>query len=162
MFGFVYFQSHLLAPDIIMIYQAVSPTHNNDISPFKIITCSHCIFTQITTQLSAGPTVSLQFLWVSCLLLSYQKLLSVNDCPQMIYSVSWSVSVTFCSLLLCPLLIDCFSVFHSVCLLLSQLHSQYLTFSISSCSCSQSTLNTITELWHCVKDCCCGMISDFW
>ena len=52
--------------------------------------------------------------------------------------------------------------FHSVCLLLSQLYSQYFAFSTSSCSCSQSTLNTITELWHCVKDCCCGMISDCW
>jgi len=51
-----------------------------------------------------------------------------------------------------------FSVFHSVCLLLSLLYSQYFTFSTSSCSCSQSTLNTVTQLWQCVKDCCCGMI----
>jgi len=49
----------------------VSPTHNNDISPFKIITSSHCTFTQIRTQLSAGLAVSLQFLWVHCLLLSH-------------------------------------------------------------------------------------------
>jgi hypothetical protein len=140
------FQSHLLAPHIIMIYQAVSPTHNNDILPLKIITCSHCTFTQTTTQLSAGPTVSSQFLSVRCLLLSHQKQSSDNDCPHMIHSVSCRVSVTVCSLLLCPLFIDCFSVFHSVCLLLSQLYSQYFTFSTSSCSSSQSTLNTVTQL----------------
>ena len=122
------------------------PTHNNDISPFKIITGSHCTFTQITAQLLGGSTLSLQFLWVCCLLLSHQKQWSVNDCPQMIHSVSCCVSVTVCSLLLCPPFIDCFSVFHSFLLLLSQLYSQYFTFSTSSCSCSQSTLNTITEL----------------
>jgi len=81
---------------------AVSHTHNNDILPFKITTGSYCTFTQITTQLSEGPTVSLQVLWVHCLLLSHQKQSSVNDCQQMIHSVSCCVSVTVCSLLLCP------------------------------------------------------------
>ena len=105
MFCFVYFP-----------ISSVSPTHNNDISPLKIITCSHCTFTQITTQLSAGPTVSLQFLWVHCLLLSHQKQSSVSDCPQMIHIVTCFVSVIVCSLLLCPLFIDFFLFFtQSVC-----------------------------------------------
>jgi len=78
---------------------AGSPRHNNNILPFKITTGSHCTFTQITTQLSAGPAVSLQFLWVNCLVQSHQKQ-SVNDCPQVIHSVSCCVSVTVCSLLL--------------------------------------------------------------
>ena len=88
MFCFVYFP-----------IPAVSPTHNNDILPFKIITGSHCTFTQIT-QLSAGLVDSSQFLWVHCLLQSHQKQSSVNDCPQVIHCMSCCVSVTVCSLLL--------------------------------------------------------------
>jgi hypothetical protein len=130
---FVYFQSQLLAPLMIMIY------HHLKLSEALIT------FTQITTQLSAGHTVSSQFLLVCCLLLSHQKQSPVNDCPQMIHSVSCCVSVTVCSFLFCHF-IESFSVFHSVCLLLSQLYSQYFTFSTSSCSYSQSTLNTVTQL----------------
>jgi hypothetical protein len=40
------------------------------------------------------------------------------------------------------------------------MYSQYFTFSTSSCSCSQSTLKTITQLWHWLKDCCCVMINE--
>ena len=39
---------------------------------------------------------------------------------------------------------------------------QYFTFSTSCCSCSQSTLNTVTHLWHCLKDFCYVMISACW
>jgi len=87
---------------VLFSISAISPRHNSDISPFKITKGSHCTSTQITTQLSAGPIVSSQFLSVRCLLLSHQKLSSVNDCPQMIHSVSCCVSVTVCSFLLCP------------------------------------------------------------
>jgi len=86
------------------------------------------------------------FLWVNTLRLRHQNQPSVNDCPQLISSVTCSLLATVCSLLLCPLFIDCFCVFHSLCLLLSQLYSQYFTFSTSSCPCSQSTLNTVTQL----------------
>jgi hypothetical protein len=86
------FQSQLLARDI------------SDISSFNIITVSRCIFTQITTQLSAGLTVSSQFLWVCCVVLSHQKQSSVNDGPQKIHSVSCCVSVTVCVLFLCSVL----------------------------------------------------------
>jgi hypothetical protein len=48
---FVYFQSQLLAPHIIMIY------HHLKLSEALIT------FTQITAQLSASPTVSSQICW---------------------------------------------------------------------------------------------------
>jgi hypothetical protein len=155
------FLYQLLAPYIIMIcyHLKLSPAHS-------------CTFTQITTQLSEGPTISSQFLWVRCLPLSHQEQSSVNDCPQMIHSVFCSVSVTGGSLLLYLVLCQwqfaasryalfllTFCVFHSVCLHLFQLYSQYFTISTSYCSCSQSTLNTAT---HCLKDCCCVMIGDCW
>jgi hypothetical protein len=99
----------------------------------------------------------------------------VSDSLQLVV-MSCRVSMTVCSLLLCPvvcqwqfaaccyvlLLLTVFSTFHSLCLLLSQLYSQYFTFSTSPCSCSQSTLNTVTQFWHCVEDCCCVVISDCW
>jgi len=36
-------------------------------------------------------------------------------------------------------------------------YSQYFTFSIYSCSCRQSTLDIFTQLWHCLKNCCCWL-----
>ena len=108
---------------------AVSPTNNSDILPYKIITDSHCTFTQITTQLSAGPTISSQFCWftVYCWVIksSHQAmtahswyrvcpvvcewqfaaccyvLLCVSGSLQLVV-MSCCVWVTVCSLLLCP------------------------------------------------------------
>ena len=85
--------------------------------------------------------------------------LSVTVCSLLLCPV---LSVTVCRLLLYPLFTYSFSVFHSVVLLLSQLYSQFFTFSTSSCSCSHSTLNTIKQLWHCLNDCCCVMINVCW
>ena len=155
------FQSHLLAPHIIIMYyclKKISRLHT--VHLHKHHSC------QQVWQFHHSFCWSALYCWVikSChpsMTAHRCVLFCVNDILQLIF-MSCFVSVTVCSLLLYPLFIDCFSVFHSVCLPLSQLYSQYFTFSTSSCSCSQSTLNTVTQLWLCVKDCCCVMISDWW
>ena len=141
------FQSQLLTLHIIIIYY-----------PLKLSLLTLYIYTNNT---AVSRSYSFIIVFVGPLFIAESsKQSSDNDCTQLKHSVSWCVSVTVCSLLSYP--VDCISVFHSVCLLLSQLYSQYVTFSTSPCSCSQSTLNTVTPLWHCLKDCCCVMISDCW
>jgi hypothetical protein len=132
------FQYQLLAPDI------------SDISPFNIITVSCSTFTQITTQLSASPTISSEFcgsIVVSQWLPKDDKqcvLICVSDSFQLVVMSSfYSLSFQFPLGLFAPFP-TLQPVFH---------------LSISSCSYSQSTVNTITQFWHCVKDCSCVMIS---
>ena len=121
-------QQHELTLFVYFPISSVSPRHNNHILQFKIITASHCTFTQ-TTQPSARSTISSQF--VNPLFTAELWKEVVNDCPQMIHSVpivcqwefaaccyvlfcvsdslqpvvlSCCVSVTICNLLLCPVL----------------------------------------------------------
>jgi len=142
---FVYFPSQLLALHIIMIY------HHLKLSPAHTL---HLHKQQHSSQQvlqfhysSCGSTV---YCWVIKAVIS--QWLPTDDTQSVLLCVSDSLQLVVKSAF-----IDCFSVFHSVCSLLSQLYSQCFTFSTSSCSSSQST-----QLWHCVKDCCCGMISDCW
>ena len=130
----------------IFSISAVSPTHNNDIAPFKIITGSHCTFTQRTTQLSTGPTISSQFLLVCsftaesftnncCFTAVVSQWLTTDDTQCVLLCVSDSlqlvvmscfVSVTVCSLLLCPVVCQwqfeaccvCLCVYVCVCVFL--------------------------------------------
>jgi len=140
---------------------AVSPTHNNDILPFKIITGSHCTITQITTQLSACPTISSQFLWVDRLLLSHQ-----NSHQSMTahcwYTVSHVLSKWHFTAYIYAIFYWLFFCFSLGLFVLSQLYGQYFTFSTSFCTCSQSTLNTVTQWWHCLKHIFCVIICDCW
>jgi hypothetical protein len=120
----------------------------------QLVVMSCCVSVTVCSLLLCPVVCQWQF--AACYVL-----LCVSDSLQLVI-MSFCVSMTVRSLLLRPLFIDCFSVFHLVCLHLSKLYNQYSTFSISCCSCSQSTLNTVTQLWHCVKDCCCVMISYCW
>ena len=158
---FVYFQSQLLTPHIIMIYYflKLSPAHTVPYTNIKTAVSRSYSF--ITFFLCPLFTAESSKVIVSQWLPADETqcvLLCVSDSLQLVV-MSCCVSVTVCSLLLCPFY-WLFLCFYFACFLLSQLYSQYFTFSPSSCSCSQPKLNTVTQLWHCLMDYCCVMIGD--